>query len=62
MGPNPADYNKSKQGVSKRNVIFKNLIMHRKKKLYKMLYIFEKLVTGHLCFKYLKMIFSTNYA
>ena len=32
------------------------------KQLYKMLYIFGKPILGHLCFKYLKMIFSTNYA
>ena len=27
-----------------------------------MLYIFGKTVLGHLCFKYLKMIISSNYA
>ena len=32
------------------------------KQLYKMLFIFGKPILGHLCFKYLKMIFSTNYA
>ena len=31
------------------------------KQLYKMLYIFGKPILGHLCFKYLKLIFSTNY-
>ena len=32
------------------------------KKLYKMLYRFGKPILGHSCFKYLKMIFLTNYA
>ena len=27
-----------------------------------MLYILGKAVLGHLCFKYLKIIFSTNYS
>ena len=36
--------------------------MHKKKQLYKMLYIFGKPVLGHLCFKYLKMIISSIYA
>ena len=36
--------------------------MPGKKQLYKMLFIFEKHVMGHLCLKYFLKIISTNYA
>ncbi len=50
-------------GCFNRNVFFSNLNYAKKiKTLYKMLYIFGKPIPGHLCFKYFKMIFSTNYA
>ena len=62
MGPNPADYNKIIQGVSKRNVIFKNLIMHRKKTIIQNALYIWKTCFGTFMFQLLKMIVSTNYA